>query len=143
MRGLGQQTPEESGLIFTAGGDMSWAEEPATLDELDPSEIQALLELQEWSHALIAYGHLTTELGMPADSPPAEVGAKLHALDMTIDEVAHWLPACDYDLDCFRQTMFVELRAARRRVADQRTKRITVGATVAVLGLAAWMRWKR
>lgn len=136
MRALGQQ---DSGIIWE---DASWAKERKTVDELDPSEIRALLELQEWSHALIAYGHLAMELGLPADSPPDVVGKKLHELDMTIDEVAQWLPACDYDLDCFRQTMFVEFRAARRRVADQRTKHLTVGAAVLVVGASAWMKWR-
>ncbi len=136
----------QSGILWTgeaAAAIERSATDERTFAELDPSELQSLMRLQESQNSLLAYAHLAIELGLEPSSPAADVGAALHRLDLTLDEVTDWLVGCNYDLDCFRQTMFVELRAARRRLYDRRAKTVTLVATVLVAGTFAWKRWRR
>lgn len=114
-----------------------------TIEELSAAELVALQQLQEDMVGLQAYAMLTQTLGLSPTADVATVGEALHARDITLDEAADWLPACDYSLDCYRQTMSEELRAGEERV---RAKRVATGlglVALGVLGTAGYVYWRR
>jgi hypothetical protein len=158
VRGLGFEPDFESGVIFSPEvvaemenrppaveefeGQMVVTGSQAQASELTPADWQALLQLQEAQNSLLAYAHLALELSLPTNASPDDVAAELHARDLTLEEVVDWLVGCNYDLDCYRQTMFEELRAGERRARAKRTaSMVTLGALATVgIGIAFWWR---
>jgi len=146
MSALGYEEYWDTGILFTGEAQEALERtrgDERQLDELTPAEIQALTILHEQQNGLMAYAHMAMELGLDPSAPVQDVKAALEARDITLDEATDWLPACNYDIDCFRQTLFWELRQGRRRVAEARAKRLTIGAAVVTLGAALWLRRKK
>ena len=140
---LGTYNEEYDMILFEGEIAMRLEEDTRTVEELGPDEQLALMQFQESSTSLQAYGHLCLELGLVPAATVEEVTSALARRDITLEEAADWLPACDYNLDCFRQTMFEELRRGARRVSDRRTKRLTIITAAGVVGTAIWWRWVR
>lgn len=138
--------PEGYGILFT--GEAAEAVAAATqesqgLESLSPDEVQALMQLQQDQNALLAYSQLTLDLGLSPSSPVSDVAAALHERDITLDEATDWLPACNYDLDCFRQTSAVELREGEERARAARVARWSLFGALSVAGVAVWWWWKK
>lgn len=86
-------------------------------------------ELQAWVM-------LTAALGLPTTATVADLDAALIARGIPPNDARDWLPACNYDVDCFRETMHQELYQAERRGGDVRTAKIGAAVGLVVVAVA-------
>jgi hypothetical protein len=95
-------------------------------------------ELQAWVM-------LTAELGLPSSATVADLDAALIARGIAPADARDWLPACNYDIDCFRQTLNQEMYQAQQRGGDVKTAKIgaAIGLVVVVVAGAVAIRGMR
>ncbi len=97
------------------------------------------------SPELQAWVMLTAQLDLTPSATVADVDEALIALGISPDDVRYWLPACNYDVDCFRQTMHQEFYQAEERAKDVKTAKIgaIIGLSVVVVASVVAIRGMR
>ncbi|HUX16600.1 MAG TPA: hypothetical protein VMW52_09025 [Phycisphaerae bacterium] len=130
---------QEQGIVAECQNPACYGLNPGGCNEVFAAQNATMgPELQAWVI-------LTGELGLAPSASVADVDAALIARGVSPDDVGDWLPACNYDVNCFRQTLNQEMYQAQQRGGDVKTAKIgaVLGLVVVVVAGAVAIRGMR
>jgi hypothetical protein len=84
--------------------------------------------------------YLTMGLGLPAKATDAAVTSALALRGIAPKEALDWFYACNFDTNCFRQTMNLALGQADDRSRDRIAKAVVIVGAAAAVALYLWRR---
>lgn len=112
-----------------------------TRAEVDASVISERVA-EQGAASLLAWVTLLRGLELPESASVEEAAAAMRARGFEPDEAMDWLVACGYELNCFRQEMFLQMREAEERSRARRAMTVLTVSLVGVAGFALWA-WRR
>jgi hypothetical protein len=108
-----------------------------SLEDVETQE--AWTELSAYLSSLtVAKGYLALALGLPAKATDTAVSAALALRGISPSEALDWFYGCDFDTDCFRESMNLALGESDDRKSDRIAKTVVFAGVAVAVGLYFW-----